>query len=230
MTKVEIFSAEVCPFAQRTRIALLEKDVSHSLQEIDLSAKPDWFLAISPYAKVPVVRHDGHVVYESAIINEYLEEIFPEPALLPRDPYRRAMARVWIDFANVKLLPAFYRLLLSQERAKQAGLAEEFTAHLRSLENGMRELSDGPFWLGKDVTLVDLSLYPWFERLPALAHYRDVDLPEDCARLTAWSATMAARPSVRATAHDTAFHIAAYAHYADGTTQSITADEMRASA
>lgn len=230
MKKVEIFSAEVCPFAQRTRIALLEKEVPFSLKEIDLSDKPDWFLALSPYAKVPVIRHDGHVVYESAVINEYLEEVFPEPPLLPRDACGRAMARVWIDFANVKLLPAFYRLLLSQTRAKQAQLAEELTGHLRAMEQGMQDLSGGPFWLGEDLSLVDVSIYPWFERMPALKHYRGVGLPADCARLEAWSAAMAARPSVRATAHDAAFHVEAYAHYADGTTQSITASELRATA
>jgi glutathione S-transferase len=122
MPEVELISAEVCPFAQRTRLALMEKGVPFALTEIDLEAKPGWFLEVSPYDKVPVLRCDDQVVWESAVINEYIEEVFPEPALLPRDPYGRALARIWIDFANVTFVPLFYKLLLEPwSRIRRAG-------------------------------------------------------------------------------------------------------------
>ena len=83
MSDVEIFSAEVCPYAQRTRMVLVEKGVDFTLREVDLANKPDWFLEVSPYSKVPVIRHQGRVVYESANINEYLDEVYPEPPMMP---------------------------------------------------------------------------------------------------------------------------------------------------
>lgn len=83
MADIEIFSANACPYAQRTRFMLTEKGVPFSLTEIDLRNKPAWFKDVSPYGKVPVIRHRGQVIYESAIINEYLEEVFPEPPLMP---------------------------------------------------------------------------------------------------------------------------------------------------
>ena len=86
---------------------LIEKDVAFTLREVDLNDKPDWFLEVSPYSKVPVIRHQGRVVYESAIINEYLDEVFPTPEMMPAGARARATARIWIDFMNMKLLPCF---------------------------------------------------------------------------------------------------------------------------
>ena len=74
MSTVEIVSSSTCPFAQRTRMALLEKNISFDLVEIDLDNKPRWFLKISPYGKVPILRHNDKVIFESSVINEYLED------------------------------------------------------------------------------------------------------------------------------------------------------------
>ena len=109
--EIEIISSSSCPFAQRTRMALIEKEIEFSLTEIDLDNKPDWFLKLSPYGKVPVIRNGDYVVFESSIINEYIEEIFPQKPLLPQNPEDRAAARVWIDFANVRFAPQIYKIL-----------------------------------------------------------------------------------------------------------------------
>lgn len=104
MTEIEIYSAALCPFAQRSRLTLSEKGVPFELIEIDLQNKPANFLEISPYGKVPVLKHGDHRLWESTIINEYLDEIFPEPPLLPKEPIQRAHARIWINFADTRLL------------------------------------------------------------------------------------------------------------------------------
>jgi glutathione S-transferase len=70
-------------------MALLEKGIDAKLTVIDLDNKPDWFFEISPYAKVPVIRHGETIVFESAVINEYLEEVYPEHPLLPDGPAKR---------------------------------------------------------------------------------------------------------------------------------------------
>lgn len=227
MADVHLYSAEVCPFAARTRLALMEKGVPFKFTEIDLKAKPAWFASVSPYGKVPVLKHSDAVVWESSIINEYIEEVFPDPPLMPRDPAGRAVARFWIDFANVKFTPTWYRLFLAQKEPERAALAEELTGYFRFMEQEAIGKSGGPFWLGEALTLVDLTYYPWFVRIPALEHYRKIGLPPDCRRLEAWMALMAERPSVKAELHPAAYYIEAIRRYADGTEDGVTARDMR---
>jgi len=229
MVEVEIFSAAVCPFAQRSRMMLLQKQVNFKVIEIDLNQKPDNFLTISPYGKVPVIKHGENRVWESAIINEYLEEVFPNPPMLPVEPGLRALARIWIDFANAKFTPAFYKLLLSQDAEAQQDWREEMIRHLHFIEKeALEKLSDdGPFWFGHTLSLVDISYYPWFERWPALEHYRHLPIPEDCNRLHRWKQAMDQQPCVQKTRQSGNYHIQMYAKYAQGTASGATASDMK---
>lgn len=228
MTKVKIYSAQVCPYAQRTRLLLLEKGVDFELIEIDLANKPDWFEDVSPYSKVPVVVDGDTRVYESSIINEYLEEAYPEPALMPSDPGRRALARIWIDYANVKYTPSIYKFLMEQDDEARESLRADAVAVLRFMETeGLAKLSDGPYWMGEELSLVDLAYYPFFERLCVLEHYRDFAIPEDCPRLKAWVETMRFRPSVKEIENPPDYYIERYARYASGKAAGITAREMK---
>ena len=95
--RIELFSARVCPYAHRSRLVLMEKGIDFELTEIDLRNKPQRFLEVSAYGKVPALVRDGLAIYESAIINEYLEEVFPEPPLMPRDPGERASPVAHLD-------------------------------------------------------------------------------------------------------------------------------------
>jgi len=229
MPEMQLYSAAVCPFAQRTRIMLREKEVDFQVHEIDLQNKPDDFLQLSPHGKVPVLIHGDRRVWESAIINEYLEEVFLTPPLMPADPGQRALVRIWIDFANTRFTVAFYKLLLAQTEDAQADWREEMVKHLRFIEvRGLRELSaEGPYWLGDRFSLLDITYYPWFERWAALAHYRGIEIPEDCQRLRTWWKTVSDRPSMRATAQSPDYHIEQYARYANDTTTGSTAQEMK---
>lgn len=228
MAEVEIYSSTVCPYAHRTRLALLEKGIDFKLTEIDLENKPNWFSEISPYGKVPVIRYKNDRVWESSIINEYLDEVFPTPPLMPNEPGRRSFARIWIDFANTKFIPAFYKLLLNQDPAQQQEWAQELHNHLLFMESeGIGKSENGSYWLGESVSLVDLSLYPWFERWAVLEHYRGFTLPSECKRLKEWHSAMANRESVQAIEHPADFYIQQYINYASGTASGITAQEMR---
>ena len=112
---MRFIQSEVCPYAQRTRMCLIEKGLEYEHVEVDLKNKPAWFEEISPYSKVPVLQDGDAVIYESIIINEYLDEVYPDPALLPPSAAGRAEARIWIDFDNVKFVTGFYRVLLEQD-------------------------------------------------------------------------------------------------------------------
>ena len=217
MAKIELITSEVCPYAQRTHMTLIEKGLEFERREVDLANKPDWFLKVSPYGKVPVVKIGERVVWESAIINEFVEESFPDPALLPRDPYLRAQARIWIDFCNTRWVEHSYDLLFAKDKTKQDELRGKVVEDLRFMEfEGMRRLSaEGPFWLGSGISLVDLTYYPFFERFGALAHYRQVAIPDDCLRTIRWLDLMRRRESAKATAHDESYYIDRYAKYAE---------------
>ena len=228
MAELEFITAEVCPFAQRTHLVLREKGLDYTHREVDLSNKPAWFEVVSPYSKVPVLKRGDDVVYESAIINEFIEETWPEPALMPADPLRRALARIWIDYANMKFVGSFYKVLLERDLDKRREHVDSLSSQLRFMENqGLAKLGAGPFWLGDEVSLVDFTFYPHFERFAALTHYRGVEIPQDCNRLKAWLAEMRVRPSVQSTAHSDEYYVESYVKYADNTADGVTAREMR---
>ncbi|MYB34228.1 MAG: glutathione S-transferase family protein [Gammaproteobacteria bacterium] len=228
MSKLRLIQSEVCPYAQRTHMCLLEKSLDFEVIEIDLENKPAWFEEISPYRKVPVLQHGDMKLYESSIINEYLEDMCPEPALLPEQPAERAFARIWIDFDNVKFVPAFYRVLLAQKPARQQQLTDDIINYLRFFESdGLLDNRDGPFWFGKNISLVDIAIYPHFERLGVLKTYRNIEIPQSCTKLLEWLAAMRERASSRQTAHDDDYHVKAYRRYADGTASGTTAKDMK---
>jgi len=228
MSQLQLIQAEECPFAQRTHMCLLEKGLEFERIEIDLNDKPEWFEDVSPYSKVPVLKNENDRVYESTIINEYLNEVFTEPSLMPQSPADRAAARTWVDFDNVRFVPAFYRLLLEQDQSKRQFIVDRIITNLTFLEqHGFVNDWSGPYWFGEQMSLVDLAMYPHYERIAVLEKYRNVGIPESCIRLKEWLAAMHERKSAKVTAHDDAYHIEAYSQYADGSASGTTAQDMR---
>ena len=228
INQIRLISAEVCPFAQRCRLALLEKELSFELVEINLDNKPDWFTNVSPYSKVPVLLHGDTAIYESTVINEYLDEIAPEPNLLPKSPQQRAEARIWIDFDNSRIVPIFYKVLLAQDDQTQTELKFRMIDALRRLEQaGFPGREMGPFWFGSEVSLVDIAMYPHFERFNVLKHYRDIEIPDNYVKIHTWLETMKALPSVQQTEKSDEYHIKAYETYAEATASGTTAKDMQ---
>jgi glutathione S-transferase len=213
MTEIELYSAILCPFAHRCRLTLLEKGISFNLIEIDLRNKPVRFDDISPYGKVPLLKHGDTRVWESSIINEYLDEVFPEQPLLPKVPSQRAQARIWINFADTRLFATTSNLLHSYAAQKQTRGVKELTEHLLFIEReGLTSSSDrGPYWFGSEISLVDLTYYPWFEQWSVLEHYLGLRLSSELVRIENWWNAMANRESVRAIAKPPEFYIEHYA-------------------
>ncbi len=213
MTTLKLYFAKASTFSQRTRVVLLEKGIDFTQIEVDLQNKSPEFLQVSRYGKVPAIQYGDIQLYESAIINEYLEEVFPEPPLLPSDPAGKAIARIWIDYANTRLVPAFNKFLRSQDIQEQEQGRREFLESLLYIEQeGLGKLSgDASYWLGENLSLVDISFYPWFERLPLLEHFRKFNLPAETPRLRAWWEQLRQRPSIQTVANSTSFYIERFA-------------------
>lgn len=208
MSNLELYYTKGSTFAQRTRVTLLEKGLDFTPIEVDLSQKSEAFKQISPYGKVPVLQHGDVTLYESAIINEYLNEVFPEPPLLPAAPAQRAIARIWIDYVNTRLAPAYADLLRGATQEIQVQGRQRFLDALLYLEQGLVIAPEaGPYWFGAQFTLVDISLYPWIERLPLLEHFRQVTWPEGTPRLQQWWQGMRDRPSVQIAANPDTYYI-----------------------
>ena len=199
MPEYKLVSFKLCPFVQRSRITLLEKGVPHEIEYIDLANKPDWFLALSPSGKVPLLLVDGKtVLFESAVINEYLDETTPGPRLLPEDPLRRAHNRMWIEFGGA-LLGEQYRMQLAGEEGEARRLLASLHDKLGRIEAELAaKPEEGPWWNGPRFSLVDGSLAPFLQRARWVADVvPDLDPVEGHPRVRAWQEALLAHDSVR---------------------------------
>jgi len=150
-----LYDAARCPYCARTRIALAEKGIEYETLEIDLNDRPRWIYEKNATGRVPVVEEDAWVLPESSVINEYLEERYPEPPLLPSDPADRALARVWI-FRHDDFTKPYYALRREEERA-----AERFDEQLAKLEAALEQR---PWLTGAEYGLADIAYVPWVLR------------------------------------------------------------------
>ena len=161
METIELFSARVCPFAHRCRLALMEKNLPFEIIEIHLRNKPAWYREINSTEAVPTLRQGDFLLRESLIINEYIDELAAEPALLPATPQGRAEARLWVDFASTRFVPLFYRLLKAQGEDERMAARDKLLDVLLTLDTEVRQRQqDGPYWFGQKVGLTDIAIYP----------------------------------------------------------------------
>ena len=161
---IELISFDLCPFVQRSVITLKKKNIDFNITYIDLADKPDWFHKISPLGKVPVLRYGDDVIFESAIINEFLDEITGDP-LMPAEPLTKAKQRGWIEYAS--------QVLIDQYLVSTADNVDDFEKHAANLKQKLTRLegvvSDQGFFSNDTFNLVDSSIAPLFTRMDVLA-------------------------------------------------------------
>lgn len=217
MSELQFYSNDVCPFAYRVRLTLAEKNIDHELHTIDLQNIPDWYSAVSPTGKVPLLKRGDDVVWESTVINEFLEDAYPETHLLPKDPVARAHARIWIEYCNTAFQPNYCGLVFELDEGKHDAIRNVLHESLKHIDEGLAKTAPGPYWLGEQLSLVDLTYYPFFEHAPVLSHYRSFEIPAEFKYIHRWLSAMRERPSVRENQRDAEFYIEAYKPYVDGT-------------
>ena len=181
---ITLYNAARCPYAARARIVLAEKGIEFETVEIDLSDRPAWLYEKNPAGRVQVIEEDGgDPLPESAVIMEFLEERFPEPALLPPDPADRAAARLLI-FRDHDLTDPYYAL-----RREEDGAREEFDAALGRFD---ALLGEQPYLSGADYGLADIALVPWVLRARDMLGVELDDFPS----LADWLARLEQRPAI----------------------------------
>ena len=212
MESIKIYSSARCPYAQRTRMLMIEKEIPFELTEVDLRNKPDWFLAVSPYGKVPVIVDDGQTIYESAIINEYLDEKYISIPMMPVEPVERAKARIWMDYCTNKYLTLSRKLLVDHGNEElQTENKKKMKESLIYIEKECFEKNaNGPFWLGNNISLVDLHYAPFFERFGAFKELFGVEWPEECIKISNWWSAIQKRDSYKMTVLPTEEHVDLY--------------------
>lgn len=197
---IKLYDFKSSPNCQRVKIVLAEKNLPYETVPIDLrkqEQKTPEYLQMNPYGKVPVLTDDGAVLYESCIINEYLEEKYPNPPLLPKDPAKKAKARILVDYGMAHFDSSYQKLRmeLTKDPKEQSqpivdAAKKELSKLLQRFEN---ELGDQQYLLG-DFSLVDADLLPRFTRLEGFGVLPDPALP----RFAKYMERMKARPSVKA--------------------------------
>jgi glutathione S-transferase len=189
-----LVSFKTCPWVQRAAIVLREKGVEFEFRHITPDNRPDWFLAISPHKKVPVLRIDDRVsLFESNAIAEYLDETIA-PRLHPSDPVARAINRAWTDY-----LPTFASQVTGHAYSKTDADYEKSIAGIETpfarLEDALQKQGSGPFFNGSDYSLVDAAYAPFLQRYVFLDRIKTLGKIEACPRLKGWAEALLKRKS-----------------------------------
>src|SRR5207302_5984000 len=190
--RLKLISHKLCPYVQRAVIALTEKGIEFERIDIDLGNKPEWFLAISPLGKTPVLVVGDRAIFESAVILEYLEETQAKP-LHPADPLGRAEHRAWIEFGSAVLndIAGFYAAADEATfKAKTIQLEQRF-ARLET------RLAGSPWFDGDSFSLVDAVFGPVFRYFDVFDDIADFGILAGKPNLARWRKNLVARPSVR---------------------------------
>jgi glutathione S-transferase len=210
-TPIDFYVCDFCPFAQRTWIALLEKesDPHHpkNFNRIfvnyfnkDLAATKAWMTATG-VTTVPSGNHNGLQLSESLLFNEYINELFPNNPLLPESAGDKFRSRFLVEKYGSKLIGPTYKFLKETDKSLWPALSSETLAILADLSAELGK-SSGPFFFGAQFTLADIAFFPFVERaLVLLGHYRNFTLPEtvDFSALRRWYDAALQRPSVQIT-------------------------------
>ena len=199
MSTIKLYDAPPSPNCQRVRVVLGEKKLPYETIRVDLGKKdqkkPE-FLKLNPRGKVPLMIDGETVLYESRIINEYLEEKYPEPPLMPKAAAQRAKIRLLMDYALTELIPPNQRMreqMIKDEKERDPAVIESAKRELiEMLGTFEAELGDRPYLAG-DFSLLDAAVIPRFLRLAEWNVLTDPSLP----RLGKWLQRMKDRPAVQ---------------------------------
>jgi glutathione S-transferase len=190
--QLHLISFKTCPFVQRAVITLKHKKIDYDITFIDLADPPDWFIELSPLKKVPVLKVDDEVLFESAIINEYLDDI-TGGELQPSDSLARAKNRAWVEFAS-NMLGNLYMMKMSKDEERYNKYRDTLVDQLHRVE---KRLGDGPWFNGDEFSLADTAFAPFFRQNSVAQNRMSVIDPASMPKVTAWGERLLALPEVR---------------------------------
>lgn len=185
-----LYSGTTCPFSQRCRFVLFEKGMDFEIRDIDLYNKPEDIAVMNPYGQVPILVERDLVLYESSIINEYIDERFPHPQLMPADPIMRARTRLFLYNFEKELF--VHVSALENRTGIDAKAREVARSNIRDRLSQLAPLLvKNKFMLGEEFSMLDVSIAPLLWRLD---HY-EIDLPKSAAPIQKYAERLFSRPA-----------------------------------
>ena len=182
-----LYSGTTCPFSQRCRIVLYEKGMDFQIVDVDLYNKPDDLAVMNPYNRVPVLVERDLILYESNIINEYIDERFPHPQLMPADPVMRGRTRLF--------LLNFERELFIHIDALEKGNQKQLEKARGLVRDSLLQIAPvfakHKYMLGEEFSMLDVAITPLLWRLD----YYGIQLPKPAAPLMKYAERLFARPA-----------------------------------
>ncbi|MBQ8828846.1 MAG: glutathione S-transferase N-terminal domain-containing protein [Burkholderiaceae bacterium] len=184
-----LYSGNTCPFSQRCRFVLFEKGMDFEIRDIDLYHKPEDINVMNPYGEVPILVERDLVLYESNIINEYIDERFPHPQLMPPDPVMRARVRLLL-FNFEREIFQYVRVLENKE-SDEASRDEARKIIRTQLMRLTPVVSRSKYVFGDDLTMLDIALAPLLWRL----NYYGIELPVSAMPVQKYAERVFSRPA-----------------------------------
>ncbi|MPS25298.1 glutathione S-transferase N-terminal domain-containing protein [Pigmentiphaga sp.] len=186
-----LYSGTTCPFSQRCRFVLFEKGMDFEIRDVDLYNKPEDIAVMNPYGQVPILVERDLVLYESNIINEYIDERFPHPQLMPADPVMRARARLFLFNFEKELFVHVGTLEARESRADEKALDQARQQIRDRLSQLAPIFLKNKFMLGEEFSMLDVAIAPLLWRLD---HY-GIELPKNAAPLQKYAERIFSRPA-----------------------------------
>ena len=183
-----LYSGTTCPFSQRCRFVLFEKGMDFEIKDVDLFNKPEDINVMNPYGQVPILVERDLVLYESNIINEYIDERFPHPQLMPADPVMRARVRLFLYSFEREL---FVHVHTIENSGNQKAIEKGKLLIRDNLTKLAPVLLKNKYMLGEEFSMLDVAIAPLLWRLD---HY-GIDLPKSAAPLAKYAERIFSRPA-----------------------------------
>jgi glutathione S-transferase len=190
--KLELISFKLCPFAQSSIITFKKQKLDHKVNYINLMSPPDWFKKISPLGQVPLLKVDDDVIFESAVINEFINDI-STTSLYPEDNLKKAKNRAWIKFSS-EILGSMFQLITAKDEKNFHQVKEKMFFNLSLLE---QVKNDDNFFNSENFSIIDATYAPIFMRLNWLEQFTSNLLSlDDYPKLKNWSDNLLADSDV----------------------------------
>ncbi|MCX7230686.1 MAG: glutathione S-transferase [Burkholderiales bacterium] len=187
-----LYSGTTCPFSQRCRFVLFEKGMDFEIRDVDLYNKPEDISIMNPYGQVPILVERDLILYESNIINEYIDERFPHPQLMPADPVMRARARLFLFNFERELFVHVQQLERRDHTKDSSKLMERARQQIRDRLTQLTPIfMKNKFMLGEDFSMLDVAIAPLLWRLD---HYA-IEMPKTAAPLMKYAERIFSRPA-----------------------------------
>jgi RNA polymerase-associated protein len=187
-----LYSGTTCPFSHRCRFVLFEKGMDFEIRDVDLYNKPEDISVMNPYGQVPILVERDLILYESNIINEYIDERFPHPQLMPADPVMRARARLFLFNFERELFVHVQQLERRDHTKDSSKLMERARQQIRDRLTQLTPIfMKNKFMLGEDFSMLDVAIAPLLWRLD---HYA-IEMPKTAAPLMKYAERIFSRPA-----------------------------------